>query len=503
MSEFKIIEKEVDVLVMGASASGLPAALRARECGAEKVLLIEKRKALGGCCVAAKGFFAIESPAQKRVGEHHTADDCFTEYLRLQNWRCDARIVRKWFRNSKYMVEWLEDKGAVVHEVNTFNNFKGKKIYHGILIKGMNPEAQTGLVIARKLEEALDPAGIEVLRETPGKKLITNDKGAVVGAIAVNEAEGVEYHIQAKAVIIATGSITGNPELIKHFLPFDDYTGVWTASGTPFNSGDGYFMAREAGAKEAPVGALRMGPHSHRSNERVNALTRRPEALYVNALGQRYTDETLYSCEPFGWFAGESLDVQPFKRNFIIYASDTLENIVNNRKTIYFHETGMAGEGLKLDSPYDWFDHIYEDMDKAGDKGQIGKFDTLEECAAYIGCDADTLMESVERYNNACHLNYDDEFLKDSEYLIPVKKAPYYVIQGFTGIDTFVGGVKVDYDQRVLKEDWQAVPGLYMVGTGAGGWINTGYGYPGTCLGYSLYSGWNAGKTAAQYAMNL
>lgn len=499
----KVVQKSVDVLVMGGSASGLPAALRAKEAGAERVFLMEKRKVLGGCCVAAKGMFGIETPAQKRQGEHHTADDCFEEYMRIQNWRCDARIVRQWFRNSGKVAEWLEDKGAVFHNVNTFNNFSGKKIYHGILIKGMNPEAQTGLVIARKLEEQLEPMGVEVLRNTPGERLLTDDSGAVVGAVGYNKDEDTEYHITAKAVIIATGSITGNPDLIRHFLPFDDYTGVWTASGTKFNSGDGYYMARAVGAKETPIGALRMGPHNHHTNQRANALTRRPEAMYVNALGMRYTDETLYSCEPLGWFAGESVDVQPFKRNFVIFGTDTIEDIVKKRKTIYFHETGMAGEGLKLDDPYDWFDHIPEDMEKAAAEGQIGRFDTLEEVAAYIGCDPDTLKESVARYNLACERGYDDEFLKRPEFLIPLVKAPYYVINGYAGIDTFLGGIKVDYRQRVLNESWQPIPGLYMVGTGAGGWINTGYGYPGTCLGYSLYSGWYAGKEAAQYAASL
>lgn len=492
-----IVEKTVDVLVMGGSASGLSAAVRAKECGAGSVLLMEKRKVLGGCCVAAKGMFAIESPAQKRQGEHHTADDCFREYMRIQNWRCDARIVRQWFRSSGKVVEWLESKGAVFHNVNTFNNFSGKKIYHGILIKGMNPEAQTGLVIARKLQAQLEPLGVEVLLNTPGKKLLTDDSGAVIGAVGVNEAEDTEYHILAKTVIIATGSITGNPELIKHFFPFDDYNGVWTASGTKFNSGDGYYMAHDIGAKETTIGALRMGPHNHWTNQRANAMTRRPEALYVNALGMRYTDETLYSREPLGWFAGESVDVQPFKRNFVIFGTDTLADIVKKRKNIYFHETGMAGEGLKLDDPMDWFDHIPEDMDKAASQGQIGKFDTLEGVAEYIGCDPDTLKETVARYNLACEREYDDEFLKDPEFLIPVVKAPYYVVNGYAGIDTFLGGIKVDYQQRVLRNDWQPIPNLYMVGTGAGGWINTGYGYPGTCLSYSIYSGWYAGKAAA------
>jgi fumarate reductase flavoprotein subunit len=503
MVKAKTMEKTVDVLVMGGSAGGLPAALRARESGAAKVLLIDKRPVLGGCAVSAVGMFAIESPVQKRVGEHHSVDDCFNDYIRLQNWRCDARLVRKWFRTSGRIVEWLESKGVVFANADTFNTFRGIKEYHVTEWFYNHQGVRMGEMVVKRLSSALKSAGVEIMTNTRGTKLVTNRRGDVIGALASDVNNGTEYKINAKAVIIATGSIGGNPELIKKFFPFDDYSNVGVATSVPHNSGDGYFMTREVGAKETPIGALRMGPNYHSSNERVNMLARRPEPMAVNKYGERFTNESLYSCEPFGWFAGESLDMQPFKMSYLIYDQKALAKIVAGRKTLYGHESSMAQAGIKIKEDgdgLDWFDHIIKDVGKAGELKQIGMFNTLEECAGYIGCNAAVLKATVERYNGFCEVGYDDDFLKSKEHLLPVKTPPFYVIPGLPGVDTFLGGIRVDHCQRVLREDWTPIKGLYAAGTGTGGWINTGYGYPGTCFGYSTYSGYAAGGNAAEYA---
>ncbi len=505
MVKVKPIEKTVDVLVMGGAAGGLPATLRAKEKGAEKVLLIEKRPVLGGCAVFAMGMFAIESPVQKRIGEHHTVDDCFNDYIRLQNWHCDARLVRKWFRTSGKVVEWLESKGAVFLTADTFNTFRGIREYHVNRSYFDREGPSMGKMVVDCLTGALESERVEIMMNTRGTKLLTNKGGDVIGALASDVKNGTEYKINAKAVIIATGSIGGNPELIKKFFPFDDYSNVGVATGVPHNSGDGYFMARELGAKETPIGALRMGPNYHSSNERVNMLARRPEPMAVNKYGERFTNESLYSCEPFGWFAGESLDMQPFKMSYLIYDQKAIEKIVASRKTLYGHEGSMAQSGIKMKKDgdrLDWFDHIIKGINEAGEKGQIGMFNTLEECAGYIGCDGDVLKATTERYNGFCKLGYDDDFLKSKEHLLPIETPPFYVIPGLPGVDTFLGGIRVDHNQKVLREDWTPIKGLYAAGTGTGGWVNTGYGYPGTSFGYSMYSGYAAGSNVAEQVID-
>ena len=55
-----------DVVIIGAGGAGLAAAVAAAEKGAS-VIVLEKRRAPGGNTAMAEGFFAAESPSQKRM----------------------------------------------------------------------------------------------------------------------------------------------------------------------------------------------------------------------------------------------------------------------------------------------------------------------------------------------------------------------------------------------------------------------------------------------------
>ena len=101
---------ETDVCVIGGSSSGMPAAITAADRGA-KVIILEKTKRLGGTLGVCCGFFGVESPAQKRLGIHDTAEDCFRELIPLLYWNCDARLVHFWLNDSGESVRWLESLG--------------------------------------------------------------------------------------------------------------------------------------------------------------------------------------------------------------------------------------------------------------------------------------------------------------------------------------------------------------------------------------------------------
>ena len=52
---------------------------------------------------------------------------------------------------------------------------------------------------------------------TKGTSLITDDTGAVVGAVAETEDSIITFH--AKSVILATGGISQNQELVEKYSP--------------------------------------------------------------------------------------------------------------------------------------------------------------------------------------------------------------------------------------------------------------------------------------------
>ena len=108
---------QADVVVVGAAAGGLIASLRAVESGAKNVILLEKNKKPGGCSTLPFGMLAVESPVQKRLGLTETVDQIWLEHMNKADWNCNAKLVRKWFKGSGEVIQWIESKGVIFNSV--------------------------------------------------------------------------------------------------------------------------------------------------------------------------------------------------------------------------------------------------------------------------------------------------------------------------------------------------------------------------------------------------
>ncbi len=516
----EIKEIYADVVVIGGSAAGLPAAVRAREAGAEKVVVLDKTKQLGGCARLAAGMFATDTDTQRSMGIRVSADDCFREHMAVQNWRCDARLVRKWMKGGGPMIRWLEDHGIHFNMVNDFWAYgKGRTVYHKVMDE---VGASTGNVTVSQLSKRCDEMGIDVYRKTRANHLLLDENGAICGVMAYNvDNEEEVYKFVTKCVVLGTGSVGANKELIARFMPGEDHSHTKVMSALPHSTGDGLIMAEEIGAASTPAGCLRMGPHNHPNNIRAGLLIRRPEPMTVNKLGERFTDESLYSRNVFSWFAGESLDVQPDKVCYVIYSKKTLDTMVTAAKNCYGLEEdqgrirggadmlqdfgGEKGVELEKVGLTAWWGRVMNDVESEVKKGRCKKSDTIRGLAEFIGCDPDTLEDTVKRYNFFCERGFDDDFLKDKEYLYPLyeSEGPFYCFEAHQGIDTIIGGIKVDHDLRVLDKTSHPIPGLFAAGVCVGGWLNTGYTFSGACLGFSVWSGFEVGKNAGEYAVSV
>ena len=108
---------DVDVLVVGAGCSGLPAAVTAAEEGA-KVLLIDRMEQGFGIRCSALG--AIDSSIQQELGVTINKMDIFNDIARYADGQCDMRIWKMWADESGEAVSWYIDhcnqSGAVYVE---------------------------------------------------------------------------------------------------------------------------------------------------------------------------------------------------------------------------------------------------------------------------------------------------------------------------------------------------------------------------------------------------
>ena len=135
----------------------------------------------------------------------------------------------------------------------------------------------------------------------------------------------------------------------------------------------------------------------------------------------------------------------------------------------------------------------------AADKAFIFKADSIEELAQKMGLAQ--LPATISRYNRDAAQGEDREFGKPVEYMQPVTQGPFYGFKLNIGAFCTMGGLQVTPQNEVRDEQGQVIPGLYAVGNDAAGLTGDTYGpnMPGTCVGYAIYSGRNAGQQVTEY----
>lgn len=143
--------------------------------------------------------------------------------------------------------------------------------------------------------------------------------------------------------------------------------------------------------------------------------------------------------------------------------------------------------------------------DAAVEAGSAFKGSTLEELAASTGMKVEELEETVARYNTMVQNKKDTDYGKSADSLVyEVSEGNYYAFEARAVYLGTVGGVKVNEKLEVIDLDYNAIPGLYVVGSSAGGYYSNGSypPYEGLACGFAYTSGRIAGENAAQYIQN-
>jgi succinate dehydrogenase/fumarate reductase flavoprotein subunit len=129
-------------------------------------------------------------------------------------------------------------------------------------------------------------------------------------------------------------------------------------------------------------------------------------------------------------------------------------------------------------------------------------YETIAEMAEGLGLPLDALEQTLNDYNKHAANGEDPEFHKYPDWISPQDQAPWAVLDlrlgkamyaGFT-----MGGMRVDLEGRVQREDGSVIAGLYAGGACAANIAQDAKGYcSGMQLGEGSYFGRRAGRHAA------
>lgn len=498
--EGKTEKLQADVVVVGAGASGVSAAVTAADKGA-KVIIVEKTGVIGGASNLSWAGKFYNSSAAVENGIKVNVEQEIADWIANNHWRVDAAAIRQYVTKSGETYDWLKSKGYVT----TFLNFAGEQLH---VLPAYDTREQT---LRKMLAASVEKNGGQVITETTAKELMTDASGAVVGVKAA-KADGTTLEISAKSVVMATGGYAGNKEMVKEAFGFEGVNG-----GLGQNIGEGLKMSWAVGAK---VPDNFGGQMLHQTLARATSglkkeyssfeasyplmLSYLPTLMNVGPSGARFRDEaaTLTSVAA----ANTSAFNGPY--HLVIVSKSQLDALeakgMNGVKA-----PGLPGmppefyadfsDKFKLDTPWTNVEQVFESMVKNGD-GYKG--DTIEELAQNAGMDAEVFKEAFDNYTVATKTGVDTDFGKAKQYLVPMGEGPYYAIIAEINNLGSVGGLLVNPKFQVLGEGRVPIKGLYAVGLESEGVLfNDTYVGNGVGIGYSFTSGRLGGESAAVGAL--
>ena len=461
-------DRETDVVVVGFGIAGTAAACEASDAGAE-VILLEKapKEEAGGSSRVNGGFLTINEG-------YDDAENCYRYWRGMY----DKDVIEARLEAWPLMEEWLEanpidgleeySDGSDVDLAQFFHPSGGYKIYPG-------------------LQAAVESRPIEVLYSSPAVELVKDgETGEVRGVVASQD--GTELRIKARrAVVLATGSYTGNAEMVKQF----NHAGIYIASyDSPHNTGDAIPLASRIGGQiwgfaneslEYQDWAIKVASEEFGLGIRyLKPSGDHTGHFFVNKEGKRFMNEMLNTRHTH-----EHLAVLDWDEDANEYPNSPFW-MVFDESIMRSSRVGAYGTEEEVDPAYGaamlmTWNGVYKtygwSMDNSSEleKGWIVRGDTIEELASKmqavngfgdsVSVDAKGLMATLDEYNAAC-ASGADPFGRPAASLQPLSNPPYYAVELCPGAMYANAGPRINAENNVVDLKGAAIPRLYAAGQG-------------------------------------
>jgi len=465
---------KTEVLVVGGGIAGMACGARCTDLGLN-CIIVEKYHGIVG---RGAHIACTDSPVMRKLGVKIDKAQFARDWMHICGSRVNEELLWLYLNNCSDAVQWLTDLGGDNVELRLFGGrYKGPDFteYDGThyLVQKKDStryknRAGSHLMCEILQDHCLEGEGNQIIRNTKALYLEKDATGRVVSCVAQNKEEKYLRFVGTKAVILATGDIGSNPEMVKTFCPMglvpkrNGYAPVDPETKIGLNTGDGHRMAYWMGGQfETPSWALSM----HLLAYSIYVFF----FLFVNRDGRRFMNEDTWvqaksircAMQPRGEFAYTVFDSKWFKE-------------LGERIDI---TGGQFTEPLITDYGDKWSDDngIDKQIERYVQHGTCFKADTLEELAEKMEVPVENLKATVARYNELYEKGEDVDFGKRSELLTSITKPPFYALKWGPALLNVHGGMITDKGMRILDNDNKPIPGLYAVGNTAGGLYGVDY----------------------------
>ena len=551
---------DADVIIIGAGLAGLVAAHELRRKG-RKVALVDQENAhnLGGQAFwSFGGLFLVNSPEQRRLGVRDSLDLAWRDWCgsagwdRLESPQDEDYWAKQWGRAYVEFAagekrNWLRDNGiSLTPMVGWAERGSGRADGHGNSVPRFHVAWGTGTGVsepfAQSAREAADDGTLTFYHRHQVDDLIveadkvTGVTGTVLApdnaarAMPSNRTAVGSFTLRAPAVVLATGGIGGNHELVRKYWPARlGKPPKQMISGVPAHV-DGRMLdiAEQAGGRI--VNRDRMWHYVEGVKnwdpvwpKHAIRILPGPSPLWLDALGRRLPFPALpgYDTVATLKYLRTTPDIAEHDHSWFIVTRDIMAkefalsgseqnlDITDRKKLAVFKSRLSSQPSAEVEA----FRQKGEDFVTA---------DTLEELVAKMNGLTDTpLLDAalIRRQIEDRDAQVDNPYAKDVQIqgihnsrrylgdrlarttkphkLLDPKHGPLIGIKLHTLTRKSLGGLQTDLSSRVLRSDGTVFDGLYAAGEAAGFGGGGVHGYnalEGTFLGGCIFSGLNAGR---------
>jgi fumarate reductase flavoprotein subunit len=448
----------VPVLVVGAGACGLIAALTLRDAGIDCVVL--ERDALpSGSTALSSGFIpACATRWQQAAGVADSPTLMASDIQAKNHHGADPSVVDAVCAASGPTLEWLSDRHGIPFELLQGFLYPG----HSVARMHAVPE-KTGAALISRLLEAARRADIDLLCDSPVSDLFATRDGRVTG-VRVTRADGSSEDIGCDALILACNGFGGDRDMVRRYLPEiadAEYAGH---SG---NRGDAVRWGEALGARLADMGAYQgHGSFALPHGVLITWALMMEGGIQVNALGRRFWNEHEGYSE-----AAVHVLAQSGRMAWAVYDSR-------------LHALGLG----------------FPDYVDAQALGAIRQADTLSGLATLTGLPEAALAETFTELGELCRRGEKDQY---GRHFLPEQALtpPYFAIKVTGALFHTQGGLEIDAGCRVIQTSGERMPNLFAAGGAARG-VSGGqvWGY---LSGNGLLAASTLGRLAGQHAADL
>jgi len=549
---------DTDVIVVGAGLAGLAAAAEVADAG-KRVLLLDQEgeQSLGGQAFwSLGGLFLVDSPEQRRMGIKDSHE------LAMQDWLGSAQFDREEDRWPRRWAEayvdfaagekrsWLRAMGhRFFPVVGWAERGDGRADGHGNSVPRFHITWGTGPGVVdpfeRRVREHAASGRLRLAFRHRVDDLVV-DGGTVTGVrgrvlepssaergTASSRVEVADFELRAQAVIVTSGGIGGNHDLVRRTWPARLGTPPRTmVAGVPAHV-DGRMLGITEAAGARVINPDRMWHYVEGlrnwdpiwDNHGIRILPG-PSSLWLDATGKRLPAPYFPGFDTLGtlthlrrtgydysWFV---LTQKIIEKEFALSGSEQNPDLTGKDIKLLLSRVKAGAPG-----PVEAFKEHGEDLVVADDLAELVRGmnrvgDPAPEGGGLIV--ESELRELIEQRDR----EIDNDFTKDAQVtairgarkyrgdrlirvatphkLLDPKAGPLIAVRLNVLTRKTLGGLETDLDGRCLTESGSPLPGLYAAGevNGFGGGGMMGYNaLEGTFLGGCLFSGRTAGRAAA------